>query len=57
MPSYYFKFEIYGYKNYGCPDYDLMGYVNLDELEEDCWTRYCADKEASDAVHAKGEIK
>ncbi len=39
MPSREFMIEVFidddGYWSYGCPDYDLWGYDNIQKLEED----------------------
>lgn len=40
MPSHRFKIEVYGIMNYGCPDYDLMGYNDINELLNKCWNKY-----------------
>ena len=40
MSSIYFRIEIYGKSSYGCPEFDLMGYNNINELIEDCWDYY-----------------
>lgn len=40
MSSTYFRIEVYGKSWYGCPELDLMGYVDINELIEDCWKAY-----------------
>jgi len=40
MSSYYFKIEIYGINNFGCPEFNLMGYENIEKLISDCWNTY-----------------
>ncbi len=39
MSSVYFRIEAYGNGAYGCPEYDLMGYTNIDLLIKDCWDK------------------
>ena len=38
MTSIYFRIEVYGLDNYGCPELGLMGYSSIKELLWDCWT-------------------
>lgn len=40
MSSVYFRIEVYGGANYGCPEFGLMGYNNISELIYDCWDYY-----------------
>jgi len=40
MPSHYFRIEVFGVANYGCADFDLMGYNDMAELLDDCWDKY-----------------
>lgn len=42
MSSVYFRIEVYG-KHYGCPEFDLMGYHDINELLNDCWESYHAE--------------
>jgi hypothetical protein len=37
MSSVYFRIEVYGNKNYGCPELGLIGYSDIKELSLDCW--------------------
>ena len=39
MPSRYFSIEVYEC-SFGCPEYGLMGYSDIDELLLDCWDEY-----------------
>lgn len=47
MGSHYFRIEVYGIDNFGCPDEDLMGYTDIEELIKDCW----------DVYHAREKLK
>ncbi len=39
MSSIFFRIEVYGVDNYGCPEMDLMGYDDIDKLLIDCWDK------------------
>jgi hypothetical protein len=39
MSSVFFKIEVYGICNFGCPEFGLMGYNNINELLVDCWNK------------------
>jgi len=40
MSSTYFRIEVYGDASFGCPELDLMGYNDIEELLIDCWRKY-----------------
>ena len=39
MSSVYFRIEVYE-DSVGCPELNLMGYSDINELLEDCWGRW-----------------
>lgn len=40
MSSVLFRIEIYSVDNFGCPEFGLMGYDDMDELRLDCWKKW-----------------
>ena len=57
MPSRYFRIEVYGKGNFGCPEFGLMGYTDINILIEDCWDYYHQEHSEDEDGNAKENNK
>ena len=45
MSSVCFRIEVYENESLGCPELNLMGYHDIEDLLIDCWKEYLGDKD------------